>query len=85
MISANRLSNGSWKLQAMPWFNCASSILNCSRRYRMGGLVVAFRNVPAHGYATLDHSRVYDIAANRTAELDRALEQLLAQIPEEDA
>jgi len=28
-----------------------------------GDLVVAFRNVLAHGYATLDHRRVYEIAS----------------------
>jgi uncharacterized protein with HEPN domain len=48
-----------------------------------GALVVAFRNVLAHGYATLDHERVYDIAVNRTAELQRTLEQRLAELPEE--
>jgi uncharacterized protein with HEPN domain len=47
-----------------------------------GDLVVAFRNVLAHGYATLDHRRVYDIAAVRTGELLKALETLLAQFPE---
>jgi uncharacterized protein with HEPN domain len=48
-----------------------------------GNLVVAFRNVLAHGYATLDHRRVYDIATARAAELQRVLEQLLTEIPEE--
>src|ERR1022692_2946727 len=47
-----------------------------------GDLVVAFRNVLAHGYATLDHRRVYDIAATRAAVLLKALEGLLAQFPE---
>jgi uncharacterized protein with HEPN domain len=49
-----------------------------------GGLVVDFRNVLAHGYATLDHRRVYDIASTRTDELVRVLDQLLAEFPEED-
>lgn len=48
-----------------------------------GDLIVAFRNVLAHGYATLDHRRVYDIASTRAAELQRILEQMLAEIPEE--
>jgi uncharacterized protein with HEPN domain len=48
-----------------------------------GDLVVAFRNVLAHGYATLDHKRVYDIASSRAAELQHVLEQLLAAMPEE--
>jgi uncharacterized protein with HEPN domain len=48
-----------------------------------GDLIVAFRNVLAHGYATLDHRRVYDVASNRVALLQQVLEQLLAEIPEE--
>jgi uncharacterized protein with HEPN domain len=47
-----------------------------------GDLVVAFRNVLAHGYATLDHRRVYEIASGRAGELLKTLETLLAQIPE---
>lgn len=47
-----------------------------------GDLVVAFRNVLAHGYATLDHRRVYEIALMRAAALVKALEGLLAQFPE---
>jgi uncharacterized protein with HEPN domain len=47
-----------------------------------GDLVVAFRNVLAHGYATLDHRRVYEIASSRAGELLKTLETLLAQMPE---
>jgi uncharacterized protein with HEPN domain len=47
-----------------------------------GDLVVAFRNVLAHGYATLDHRRVYEIASSRAGELLKTLESLLAQMPE---
>jgi uncharacterized protein YutE (UPF0331/DUF86 family) len=47
-----------------------------------GDLIVAFRNVLAHGYATLDHRRVHEIASNRAAELLKILETLLSQIPE---
>ena len=47
-----------------------------------GDLVVAFRNVLAHGYATLDHRRVYEIASSRAGELLKTLEILLAQMPE---
>jgi uncharacterized protein with HEPN domain len=50
-----------------------------------GDLIVAFRNVLAHGYATLDHRRVYDIAATRATELLQVLESLLAEMPEEGA
>lgn len=47
-----------------------------------GDLVVAFRNVLAHGYATLDHRRVYEIASSRSAELLKTLDILLSQLPE---
>jgi uncharacterized protein with HEPN domain len=47
-----------------------------------GDLIVAFRNVLAHGYATLDHRRVYEIASNRVGELLKILETLLAHMPE---
>lgn len=47
-----------------------------------GTMVVAFRNVLAHGYATLDHERVYDIAATRAGQLQAALERLLEEMPE---
>src|ERR1700722_14012454 len=43
-------------------------------RIAEGDLIVAFRNVLAHGYATLDHRRVYDLASTRTAELAGVLE-----------
>ena len=48
-----------------------------------GDLVVAFRNVLAHGYATLDHARVYQIAVERSSALLRTLSKLLAQFPED--
>jgi uncharacterized protein YutE (UPF0331/DUF86 family) len=51
-------------------------------RIQDGDLVVAFRNVLAHGYATLDHRRVYEIASGRAGELLKTLETLLAQMPE---
>jgi uncharacterized protein with HEPN domain len=47
-----------------------------------GALIVAFRNVLAHGYATLDHRRVYDVASTKAVELERVLRQLLHEIPE---
>jgi uncharacterized protein YutE (UPF0331/DUF86 family) len=47
-----------------------------------GDLVAAFRNVLAHGYATLDHRRVYEIASSRAGELLKTLETLLSQMPE---
>lgn len=31
-----------------------------------GALIVAFRNVLAHGYATLDHGRVYDAGGSKS-------------------
>ena len=48
-----------------------------------GALVVGFRKVLAHGYATLNHRRVYEIASARATELLKALEAMLAKMPEE--
>jgi uncharacterized protein with HEPN domain len=47
-----------------------------------GDAIVAFRNVLAHGYATLDHNRVYEAAAVKAPELLRTVEQLLAEFPD---
>ena len=47
-----------------------------------GDLVVAFRNVLAHGYATLGHRRDYEIASSRAGELLKTLDTLLSQLPE---
>lgn len=49
-----------------------------------GSMIVAFRNVLAHGYATLDHRLVYDAAAHSAAELESVLEKLLRRFPEAD-
>jgi uncharacterized protein with HEPN domain len=50
-----------------------------------GALVVGFRNVLAHGYATLNHRRVYEIASTRATELLKVIEELLAKMPEPPA
>lgn len=47
-----------------------------------GDLIVAFRNVLAHGYASLDHGRVYEAATIKAPVLLQVLEQLLAEFPE---
>ena len=47
-----------------------------------GDLIVGFRNVLAHGYASLDHPRVYDIAASRVDALRVVVQQLLDDFPE---
>lgn len=47
-----------------------------------GALVVAFRNVLAHGYASLDHRKVYEAAVVKAPALTRVLEQLLSEFPE---
>jgi uncharacterized protein with HEPN domain len=39
--------------------------LDLFARVPEGALIVAFRNVLAHGYATLDHRRVYDAATHK--------------------
>jgi uncharacterized protein with HEPN domain len=48
-----------------------------------GPLIVAFRNVLAHGYATLDHRRVYDAASDKVEGLMRVLQQMLSELPED--
>lgn len=51
-------------------------------RIPSGDLIVAFRNVLSHGYATLDHARVYEAATVKAPQLLKVLEQLLAEFPE---
>ena len=48
-----------------------------------GHVVVAFRNVLAHGYASLDHRIVYAAARNRAPQLLRVLEELISEYPDE--
>lgn len=48
-----------------------------------GAMIVAFRNVLAHGYATLDHRRVYHPARHKAPALSDAVKQLLEEFPEE--
>ena len=47
-----------------------------------GAMIVAFRNVLAHGYAVLDQKRVYDAATTKARALVEALRALLATYPE---
>lgn len=46
-----------------------------------GPLIVAFRNVLAHGYATLDHRRVFDAATSKVPTLSAAIVCLLEEYP----
>jgi hypothetical protein len=50
-----------------------------------GDLIVGFRNVLAHGYATLDHRRVHSIASTKVALLGALLQNLLSEFPETDS
>lgn len=52
------------------------------KRIPDGDLIVAFRNVLAHGYAVLDHNKVYEAATAKAPELTQAIERLLKEIPE---
>jgi uncharacterized protein with HEPN domain len=47
-----------------------------------GPLIIAFRNILAHGYATLDARKVHEAAAARAPELAKAVRALLAEFPE---
>jgi len=51
-------------------------------RIPQGHKVVAFRNVLAHGYASLDHDEVYKAATSDAPALILALEGLLKELPE---
>lgn len=46
-------------------------------------LIVAFRNVLAHGYASLDHGRVYEAATTHAPKLCAKVEELLREFPPE--
>lgn len=50
-----------------------------------GPLIVAFRNVLAHGYATLDHRRVHDAATTKAEGLIDVIRRLLHEFPEDAA
>ena len=52
------------------------------QRIPQGHTVVAFRNVLAHGYASLDHDEVYKVATADAPALLRTLEALLAEFPD---
>lgn len=53
------------------------------KRIPDGDLIVAFRNVLAHGYVVLDHGKVYEAATAKAPELLRTIEELIAELPEE--
>ena len=52
------------------------------KRIPQGDAIVAFRNVLAHGYASLNHTLVYEAATIKAPLLARAIEDLLAEFPE---
>jgi uncharacterized protein with HEPN domain len=52
------------------------------QRIPEGPKVVAFRNVLAHGYASLNHDEVYKVATVDAPALLRSLEDLLQEFPD---
>lgn len=44
--------------------------------------IIGFRNILAHGYAELDHTKVYDIAVKHAPELLAAVRGALTAFPE---
>ena len=44
--------------------------------------IIGFRNILAHGYAELDHEKVYDIAVTHAPELLAAVRNALKAFPE---
>ena len=77
MSCVNRQWSASWKLPADALGQLRKLDAVLFGKIPDGDLVVAFRNVLAHGYATLDHRRVYEIASSRAGELLKTLETLL--------
>jgi uncharacterized protein with HEPN domain len=47
--------------------------------------IIGFRNILAHGYAEIDHNKVYDIAVRHAPELLAAVRDALQQFPEPKA
>jgi uncharacterized protein with HEPN domain len=47
--------------------------------------IIGFRNILAHGYAELDHNKVYDIATKHAPALLAAVKQALKAFPEPNA
>ena len=44
--------------------------------------IIGFRNILAHGYAEVDHNKVYDIAVRHTPDLLSAVREALKEFPE---
>ena len=44
--------------------------------------IIGFRNILAHGYAEVDHNKVYDIAVRHAPELLTAVREALKEFPE---
>ncbi|MGH8211516.1 MAG: HepT-like ribonuclease domain-containing protein [Steroidobacteraceae bacterium] len=44
--------------------------------------IIGFRNILAHGYAEIDHRKVYDIAVRNAPELLNAVREALKEFPE---
>lgn len=47
--------------------------------------IIGFRNILAHGYAEVDHNKVYDIATTYAPELLSAVREALKEFPEPKA
>jgi uncharacterized protein with HEPN domain len=45
--------------------------------------IIGFRNILAHGYAELDHNKIYDIAARHAPELLAAAREALKAFPDQ--
>jgi uncharacterized protein with HEPN domain len=46
--------------------------------------IIGFRNILAHGYAEVDHNKVYDIAVRHAPKLLTAVREVLKDFPEPD-
>ena len=53
-----------------------------SRRRSPTPEIVGFRNILAHGYAEIDHNKVYDIAVRHAPALLAAVREALKEFPD---
>jgi uncharacterized protein with HEPN domain len=44
--------------------------------------IIGFRNILAHGYAEVDHNKVYDIAVRHAPDLLAAVREAIKEFPE---
>ena len=69
----------SWRFAANGLYKVAPTI---AERIPDPRDVIGFRNILAHGYAEVDHNKVYDIAVRHAPDLLAAVKDALKNFPE---